>query len=61
MDVVELDISSESAQPPQEVFKLKRGEPGPEDSPVQKKDSATSTEGHNQAEDTTQGDGQEEN
>ena len=27
MGVVELDISSESAQPPQEVFKLQRGEP----------------------------------
>ena len=60
MDVVELDISSENAPAPQEVFKLQRGEPGTEDSPAQKKDSATSTDGQNQREDTTPEDGPEQ-
>ena len=47
-------------QPPQEVFKLKRGEPGPKTPPAQKRTQQLPTEGHNQVEDTTQGDGQEQ-
>ena len=47
-------------QPPQEVFKLQRRSQSQKTPSAQKKDSTTSTEGHNQAEDTTQGDGQEQ-
>ena len=36
----------------------REGEPGQKNFPAQKKDSATSTEGHEQGEDTTQEDGQ---